>query len=70
VMKMMLSSFVGHNMIAIGTQAMAGIGRNYLGHGKDDLAHQPGNGPMTSPSGTANRRGNGKSRSGMRRQLR
>ena len=33
-MKTMLSSFVGHSMIDIGTQAMAGIGRSTSETGK------------------------------------
>ena len=39
-MKTMLCSLVGHSMIAIGTQAMAGIGRSTSRDRKQDLVHE------------------------------
>ena len=52
VMKTMLSSFVGHSMIDIGTQAIAGIGRSTSVTGNTNSRSQR-NRPITSPSGTA-----------------
>ena len=58
MMKMMLSSFVGHNMIDIGTQAMAGIGRNISETGKT-ISHQPET-AHDEPERHRDRRGYGK----------
>ena len=52
VMKTMLSSFEGHSMIDIGTQAMAGIGRNTSDTGKMS-SRMTRKRPITKPSGTA-----------------
>ena len=51
-MKMMLSSFDGHSMIDIGTQAMAGIGRSISEIGKT-ISRTSLKRPMIRPSGTA-----------------
>ena len=53
VMKMMLSSFDGHSMIAIGTQAIAGNRPQHLGHRKDHVAREP-----ESPHHESKRHGN------------
>ena len=52
MMKMMLSSFDGHSMIDIGTQAMAGIGRRISEIGKT-ISRTSLKRPMIKPSGTA-----------------
>ena len=52
VMKTMLSSFEGQSMIDIGTQAMAGMGRNTSDTGKMN-SRMTRKRPMTRPSGTA-----------------
>ena len=52
VMKTMLSSFVGHSMIDIGTQAMAGIGRSISETG-NTISRTSLKRPITRPSGTA-----------------
>ena len=51
-MKTMLSSFVGHSMIDIGTQAMAGIGRSTSATGNTN-SRMSRKRPITRPSGTA-----------------
>ena len=51
-MKTMLCSLVGHSMIAIGTQAIAGIGRSTSATGKTSSWTSLKR-PMTRPSGTA-----------------
>ena len=52
MMKTMLSSFDGHSMIDIGTQAMAGIGRRTSEIGKT-ISRTSLKRPMIKPSGTA-----------------
>ena len=52
VMKTMLSSFDGHSMIDIGTQAIAGIGRSTSVTGNTN-SRTSRKRPITSPSGTA-----------------
>ena len=66
-MKTMLSSFDGHSMIDIGTQAMAGIGRSTSETGNTN-SRTSRKRPMTSPSGTAMRVASMKPKK-MRRQL-
>ena len=67
-MKTMLSSFVGHSMIDIGTQAIAGIGRSTSTSGNTAWRNRT-NRPMARPSGTATTLATAKPMK-MRRQLR
>ena len=66
-MKTMLSSFDGHSMIDIGTQAMAGIGRRTSETGNTN-SRTSWKRPMTRPSGTATSAASEKPKR-MRRQL-
>ncbi len=66
-MKTMLCSLVGHSMIAIGTQAMAGIGRSTSETGKTTSRISLKR-PITRPSGTATSAASEKPKR-MRRQL-